>query len=70
MKEFMIIDMVNGQPIEKVASGNGKTALRKFRRGLLSTGFYEYHKTASGVWELSASYGRYFQAREMKRAEG
>ena len=69
MKTFQIVDMINGQVVDTVSSGNGKTALRKFRRWLLSTGFYEYCKLESGIWELSASYGRYFQAREKKPQE-
>ena len=69
MKTFEIIDMINGQAVDTVSSNNGKNALRKFRRCLLSTGFYEYHKLESGIWELSASYGRYFQAREKKSQE-
>ena len=66
MKAFEITDMANGQVVDKVCSGNGKAALKKFRQGLSSTGFYEYHRLETGVWELSASYGRYFQAKEVK----
>ena len=69
MKKYKIIDMANGQIIDNVCSGNGKAALKKFCQGLTSTGSYEYHKLESGVWELSTSYGRYFQAEEVKGGE-
>lgn len=42
---------------------NGKTALKRFRMGLMSSGCYEIHKE-NNEWILSSSYGSYFKAVE------
>lgn len=62
MKSFDIVS--NGQVLERICAHDGRSALKKFRKGLMSTGFYEYGKTKDGFWELSASYGMYYQAKE------
>lgn len=64
MKSFDIVS--NGQALERIRARDGRSALKKFRKGLLSTGFYEYGKLGDGSWELSASYGRYYQAKEVR----
>ena len=63
MKKFIIRDMVSGKVVSIVKTNNGKNALKVFRQGLLSTGFYEIHKEC-GNWVLSSTYGSYFKAVE------
>lgn len=60
-KIFNITDCNNGQIVARIETNNGKNALRKFRNGLMSTGFYEIHKRCNR-WVLSSSYGAYFVA--------
>ena len=63
---YTISDLGSGEIIEDVTSRDEKSALKKFAKGLISTGFYEIHYHADGdetpYWELSTSYGRYFRA--------
>lgn len=63
MKHFIIQDMVSGACVAMIDANNGKTALKRFRNGLMSSGCYEIHKENS-EWILSSSYGSYFKAIE------
>ena len=63
MKKFVVRDMVSGNVVALIKTNNGKNALRIFKQGLLSTGFYEIHKE-NGNWVLSSTYGSYFKAIE------
>lgn len=65
MKHFIIQDMVSGACIATIDANNGKTALKRFRMGLMSYGCYEIHKE-NGEWILSSSYGSYFKAIERR----
>ena len=59
--KYNIIDCNNNEIVSTIETNNGKNALKRFRNGLLSTGFYEIHKR-SNRWILSSSFGSYFVA--------
>lgn len=63
MKNFTIIDMISNNPVCAIPARNGKSALKKFKTGLMSTGFYEIRKE-NDTWILSSTYGAYFKAIE------
>lgn len=63
MKHFIIQDMVSGAYVAMIDAKNGKTALKRFRMGLMSYGCHEIHKE-NNEWILSSSYGSYFKAVE------
>lgn len=63
MKRFDIVDMVSSRVVAQINTNNGKNALKVFRQGFTSTGFYEIHKI-NGSWVLSSTYGSYFTAIE------
>ena len=63
MKKYVVRDMVSGNAVALIKSNNGKNALRIFKQGLMSTGFYEIHKE-NGNWVLASTYGAYFEAIE------
>lgn len=60
-RAFIITDCISGQVVARIETNNGKNALRKFRNGLMATGFYEIHKRCNR-WILSSTYGAYFIA--------
>lgn len=62
MKTFIIFDMVSRFECATIQARNGKSALRKFSRCLMSAGFREIHQQTNGEWFLSTSYGAYFIA--------
>ena len=65
IKRWCIVDRVNGRECTQVDAQNGKSAVTKFRRGLLSSGIYWTEKQADG-WHLISSYGSDFLAVEVK----
>ena len=65
---FNIVDRVSNHETTKIDAANGKSALTKFRRVLMSTGIYEIIKEG-GNWHLVSSYGSDFEAVPVKEAE-
>lgn len=65
MKRFSIVDVVSGRTLEIIAARDAKTALKRFRARLMSSGCYEIRKEPEG-WLLASSYGAYFKAIEKK----
>ena len=63
MRNWNIIDKINGQVCTQVQAQNGKSAVRKFRQGLLSSGIYWIEQQEDG-WHLISSYGSDFHAVE------
>ena len=65
MKTFCIYDIVRNEKAAEVQAGNARSALRKFQKELISSGFSEIHLTQDDgkqVFELSTTYGQYFRA--------
>ena len=58
---YRIIDEISGDVCCTVRTGNGKQALKNFRNGLLSSGFYWIEKQGKD-WKLISSYGSSFVA--------
>ena len=57
MQKFDIIDAINGQYCTTIAAKNRKSALIKFKNGLLSSGFYWIEKQDGYRYVLLSSYG-------------
>ena len=66
MKTFAIIDMNNGEIITEIQAAQQKSALKKFAKELISTGFSEIHKISDSEYELGTTYGRYYRAVERR----
>ena len=61
MKIWKIYDLVSGSECCEVEAGTQKSALKKFQKGLLSSGFYWIEKV--GHWYvLRSSFGSEFTA--------
>ncbi len=69
MKTFNITDRVSSHVTTPIQVANGKSALNKFRRCLISTGIYWAEKNSeTGNWHLISSYGSDFEAVPVKEA--
>lgn len=67
MKTFNVVDRVSNHVTTPIKAANGKSALNKFRRCLMSTGIYSLEKSAeTGNWHLISSYGSDFEAIPVK----
>lgn len=68
MKKFKIVDRVTSHDTTVVEAANGRSALKKFRQGLMSTGIYEIIMD-KGNWHLVSSFGCDYEAIPEKEAE-
>lgn len=62
MKCFRIVDEVNGHVCTNVEAAHERSALKKFRTGMLSSGIYEIVTEEDGRPRLVTSYGSCFRA--------
>ena len=62
LKWYRIVDEINGDVCWNVEAQNEKSALKKYRTGLLTTGIYEIIIEADGRFRLVSSYGSCFRA--------
>ena len=61
MKTFYIIDENNNDICCLVIAKNEKSALNKYRNGLLTSGIYNIVKTVNNTYELISSFGSIFK---------
>ena len=62
MRWFRIVDEINGAVCVNVEAAHERSALKKFRTGLLTSGFYDIVKESDGRPRLVSSYGSCFRA--------
>lgn len=62
---YRIIDENNGDVCMNVQAGFEKSALKKFRDTLLTTGIYEIVREKDGKLRLVSSYGSCFRAEKV-----
>lgn len=61
-KKYTIIDETNGRSCVTVEAANEASALKKYRKGLMSSGFYELVTEKDGRPRLVSSFGSCFRA--------